>query len=132
MTDSAPGLFSLNAQGFGPLAVFNSDSSLNSLTNPAARGDFVFFYASGEGLTNPVPADGELAGAVAPTPQLQVTVTIGGQQAEVIYAGGLPGVTAGVMQINARVPTTVPSGFLPIVLTVGSHSSQVGGTVAIR
>jgi uncharacterized protein (TIGR03437 family) len=132
VTDSAPGLFSSNTQGFAPLAAVNEDGSLNSLANPAVHGATVVFYASGEGLTNPVPTDGEVAGAGAPTPQLPIVVSIDGQKAEVIYAGGVPGVTAGLMQIVARVPATARAGFLPIVLTVGSHLSQVGGTIAVR
>ena len=132
VTDSAPGLFGLNADGFGPLAALNSDGSLNSLMNPAGRGDIVALYASGEGLTNPLPADGEIAGTVAPTPQLPVTVSIGEQNAEVLTAGGYAGAVAGVIQITARVPTTVRPGLLPVTLTVGGQSSQKGGTIAVR
>jgi uncharacterized protein (TIGR03437 family) len=110
----------------------NEDGLLNSLANPAVHGAIVVFYASGEGLTNPLPADGEIAGVAAPTPRLPIAVSIGGQKAEVIYAGGVPGVTAGIMQIVARVPSTASAGFLPVVLTVGSHPSQVGGTIAVR
>lgn len=132
VTDSAPGLFTLNMQGTGPLAAYNADGSLNSLQNPAAPGSIVVFYASGEGVTNPLPADGAIAGSEAPSPVLPVSVTIEGQPATVLYAGGVPTVTAGVMQINAQIPANVDSGLLQVILTVGSHSSQPGATIAVR
>lgn len=132
VAESAPGLFTLNAAGAGPLAAFNSDGSLNSVTNPVAHGGTVVFFGSGEGLTNPTPADGTINSSPAPTPQLPVSVTIGGQSATVLYAGGASGVTAGLLQINAQVPAAAGSGLLPVILTVGANSSQWGATIAVQ
>src|ERR1700733_604119 len=67
---AAPGLFTANSAGAGPLAAFNSDNSLNTVTNPASRGEAVSFYGTGEGLTNPTPPDGQVAGLNPPSPQL--------------------------------------------------------------
>ncbi|HEY7334911.1 MAG TPA: hypothetical protein VH639_08505 [Bryobacteraceae bacterium] len=132
VTDSAPGLFTQNSQGSGPLAAFNSDGSTNSLAQPAARGDIVVFYGSGEGLTQPVPPDGTIAGPAPPMPLLPVSVTIGGKPAQVVYSGGVPGLTAGLIQINARVPPDASPGLLPAILTVGKAASQREATVAVR
>jgi uncharacterized protein (TIGR03437 family) len=65
-------------------------------------------------------------------PNQTVTVTIGGVNAPVQYAGSAPGLVYGVMQVNALVPSTVASGNQPIVVTVGAANSQAGVTVAIQ
>jgi uncharacterized protein (TIGR03437 family) len=132
VTDTAPGLFSANSSGSGELAAFNSNATLNSRSNPAARGEIVTIFATGEGLTNPVPADGQIAGSTPPKPQMPVSVSVGGLPAEVLYQGGVPGVTAGVMQINLRVPMGAQPGLLPVRVVVGSAASQRGGTLAIQ
>ena len=129
---AAPGLYAAKASGAGPLAAYNADNSLNTRDNPVARGDVVVLYATGEGLTTPIPADGEIAGANPPAPNLPVSVTIGGQQAEVLYRGGVPGSTAGLMQVNVRVPASVSTGLLPVILSVGQYSSGPGVTIAVR
>jgi trimeric autotransporter adhesin len=132
VTDSAPGLLTANASGSGPLVAFNSDNSFNSRSNPVKRGDIIVLYGTGEGATTPLPADGEIAGSAPPKPQLAVSVTIAGQTADVIYAGGVTGITAGLLQLNVRVPATVPPGLLPVLLTVGTNTSQREGTIAVQ
>jgi len=52
--------------------------------------------------------------------------------AEVVYAGAAPGLVAGVMQVNVRIPLNAPSGNVAIVLQVGDAFSQPGTTIAIR
>jgi hypothetical protein len=54
--------------------------------------------------------DGALAAPPYPKLKLSVKVMIGGQPAEVIYSGAAPGLVAGVVQVNAR----VPAGIVPI------------------
>jgi uncharacterized protein (TIGR03437 family) len=131
VTNSSPGLFTANSAGTGPLSAFNQDNSINSVANPAAPGDVVVFFGTGEGLTNS-PLDGVIAGSSPPQPILPVTVTIGGLPAQVVYAGGVSGQTAGLLQLNVTVPPSAPSGLLPVVLTVGTNSSQWGATIAVR
>jgi uncharacterized protein (TIGR03437 family) len=51
----------------------------------------------------------------------------------VLYAGGAPGLVAGVLQVNARIPPEAPSGnAVPVLLTVGGFSSQPEVTLAVR
>ena len=69
---------------------------------------------------------------VIPKPLLPVTVTIGGKNAEVHYAGAAPYMVAGVIQINATVPTDIPAGNAEVVIKVGSNSSQPGVTLAVK
>jgi uncharacterized protein (TIGR03437 family) len=105
---------------------------LNSPVDPAARGSVVTLYATGEGLTEPVSQDGKLATAPYPKPVLPVTLNVGGYPADILFAGEAPGF-AGLMQINARLPGgPAPTGNVPLVLRVGTSSSQAGVTITVR
>jgi uncharacterized protein (TIGR03437 family) len=129
---TGPGLFSANASGAGPGAFLNQNGSLNTAANPAAKGSVVILYGTGEGQTNPPGQDGRLVAAPLPSPVAGVQVTIGGVRAEVLYAGGAPGLTPGLLQLNVRVPAEVQAGAQPVVVRVGNNESQRGITVAIR
>jgi uncharacterized protein (TIGR03437 family) len=63
---------------------------------------------------------------------LPVSVTIGGRNADVLYAGAAPNQVAGVFQANAKVPEDSPVGNVEVAVTVGSARSQTGLTVAVR
>lgn len=126
-----PGLFTANASGTGPGAIRNQDLSVNTSSNPAARGSIVVLYATGEGATDPAGVDGQVAANVYPKPRLPVAVRIGGVNAEVLYAGAAPSLVAGVMQVNAKVPDNVPDGNVPIQIVVGNAESPAGVTVAV-
>jgi uncharacterized protein (TIGR03437 family) len=129
---TGPALFSANASGAGPGAFLNQDGSLNTAANPAAKGGVVILYGTGEGQTNPPGQDGRLVAAPLPSPVAPVQVTIGGARAEVLYAGGAPGLTPGLFQLNVRVPAETQAGAQPVVIRVGNNESQRGITIAIR
>jgi uncharacterized protein (TIGR03437 family) len=129
---AAPALFSANSSGKGNGAIFNQDSSVNSPSNPAAKGSIVVLFGTGEGQTNPAGASGRIALTVFPKPVLPVKVTIGGIDAAVAYAGAAPSLVSGVFQINATVPLGVASGAAAVMVTVGTVSSQPGLTVAVE
>ena len=130
--DSAPGLFSADASGRGPGAILNQDYSLNSASNPAPAGSVVLLYATGEGATDPAGIDGKVTTDILARPKLPVTVTIGGLPAEVLYAGAAPGIVAGGLQINVRIPAGLTSRNPEVVVNVGVKASQVGLTVAVQ
>jgi uncharacterized protein (TIGR03437 family) len=129
---SSPGLFTADSTGQGQAAAINQDGTINNSTNPAPAGTYISLYATGEGQTNPTGTDGKPATAPLPKPVLPVTVTIAGQPAPVQYAGAAPGLVAGVMQVNAQIPTTTPLGNAPVVLQVGTTKSQDNVTIAVR
>ena len=120
---SAPGLFN---------AVLNQDGSVNGPGNPAEAGSIVVLFATGEGVTSPPSVDGAITGSSLPKPVLPVSVTIGGRAAEILYAGAAPGLVAGVMQVNARVPADAPSGAQGVVLAVGEGRSRGSVAVAVK
>ena len=130
---AVPAIFTLDSSGVGPGAILNQDSTVNSPSNPADKGSVVSVFASGTGQTDPPSTDGQTAGAIPPSILLPASVQIGGFDAQVLYAGGAPGLIAGVAQVNCLIPADAPSGpAVPIVLTVGPTSSQAGVTLAIK
>lgn len=131
-TTSSPAIFTLNAAGTEGAAALNEDGSVNSASIPAKKGGIVVLYATGEGQTAPDGADGQLGAIPLPKPLLPVTVTIDGKDAEVLYAGAAPGLVAGAMQVNVRVPATSNSGNVPVLLTVGEKRSTAGVTIAVQ
>lgn len=129
---AAPGLFTLTQTGAGQGAILNQDGSVNSGSNPAARGSIVVFYGTGQGMSSPGLNEGQLSFAPYPRPVLPVSVIVGGQDARVFYAGAAPGF-AGLMQVNARVPANIsPGAAVPLTLKVGSATSQSGVTLAVQ
>ena len=128
-----PALFTANASGSGQGAILDQDNSVNSPSNQADRGSVVVLYATGEGATNPAGVDGQIANSVFPKPLGAVSVTIGGIEAEVLYAGAAPGLVAGVFQVNVRVPNSVtPGSAVPLQLRVGNATSRTDVTLAVR
>jgi uncharacterized protein (TIGR03437 family) len=57
------------------------------------------------------------------------SATLGGTNAPVNFLGLTP-TLAGVMQLNLQVPAEIPSGLLPMVLTINGVSS-VGVTIPV-
>lgn len=131
-TSSQPGIFTANASGKGGGAIINQDGTLNSNANPAPRGSVVSLYVSGEGQTNPPGVDGQLAAVPLASPVLPVSVRVGGKPAVVQYAGGAPGLVAGVMQVNAQIPPDLLPGQQSLYLVVGTAISPLGVTIAIK
>ncbi len=132
VVNAAPALFTADSSGRGPAAILNENGTPNAAAPPAARGSVVVVYLTGEGATNLAGVDGKPAAAPLPAPRLPVSVSIAGVGAPVLYAGGAPGLVAGVMQINVRIPAGVSSGPQPIVVNVGSASSRPDVTLAVQ
>jgi uncharacterized protein (TIGR03437 family) len=128
-----PAIFTLDSSGHGPGVIINQDGTVNSAANAAPAGSIVFFYGTGEGQTNPVGIDGKPNDNPAPIPVAQpVTATIGGANADVLYAGGVTGLVAGVLQVNVRIPIDQPAGnAVPIVVTIAGKTTQADVTLAI-
>jgi uncharacterized protein (TIGR03437 family) len=128
---TAPGLYTVDHSGKGPAAALNQDGSANAQATPAPQGSVISLFATGEGQTTPPGADGKPGSAPLPQPLAQVTVTIGGLPAAVQFAGGAPGLTAGIMQVNAVVPSGI-TGLASVTVAVGGVGSQTGVTIWVR
>ncbi len=129
---SAPGIFSATGNGMGQGAILNQNNTLNTLTNPAAKGSTIQIFMTGEGNTNPPGTDGAITANATTFPVLSVAVMIGGQPATVVFKGEAPGIVAGVLQLNVTIPPTVTSGANQVSVTIGSNTSQTNLTVAVQ
>jgi uncharacterized protein (TIGR03437 family) len=134
MASSAPGIYTYDSSGKGPAAAINQDGvTVNTAATPTKIGDIISLYATGEGQTTPAGVDGKAASVPYPYPNLPVTATVGGQDAPVKYAGGAPGLVAGLMQVNIQIPSGIQTGnAVPVVLRVGDAFSPGGVTIAVR
>ncbi len=130
---TAPGIFTQNSSGSGA-AGFNGDFSVNGPNNAAAPGSTVVFFLTGEGQTVPPGVTGTINSSAAqnPSPAAPVSIQIGGLPATYSYAGGIDGVVEGIMQLNVQVPAGVSPGTVPVVVTIGSNSTQSGVTLSVQ
>ncbi len=135
ISDAHPGLFTRDSTGSGVGALLNADGTINTAANPAEAGSVVTLFGTGEGSPDRLVADGEVIGDMVdnlPRPTLPVTVMIGNQAAEVLYAGSAPELVAGVLQINVRIPAGTPPGLAPLRVTIGGKFSRQSVSVAVR
>jgi N-acyl-D-amino-acid deacylase len=122
---AAPGLFSISGNGRGLLAALRADGSINSEETPAARGSIVTLWGAGlSGFTTPL-RDGQIAEAAIPLRTLP-RFTVNDEPAEVIYAGAAPGFVAGALQINLRIPESVPPGRVFLRMSEAGAASREG------
>jgi len=141
VTPTAPGLFTATGTGAGGVAAYGFDEVkgeyfLVSEAEPARRGGFVVFYGTGEGLPAfPLVAEG-LDGLIADRPSAQnsqVSITVGGAVAEVLYAGTSPGLVVGIMQVTVKIPmSVVPGKAVPVGIRIGNLTSPVGPTLNVK
>jgi len=128
----APALFTADSSGKGQAAASNQDGTVNGAAHPAKVGSYISLWLTGAGQTNPAGVDGQPGAAPLPQPVAAVSVTIGGQSVTPQYAGQAPTAVAGVMQINAQIPSGTQAGnAVPVVVQVGGVSTQAGVTIAV-
>jgi uncharacterized protein (TIGR03437 family) len=132
MTRAAPGLFTSSASGVGHGAILNQDYTVNSVDNPASKGSVIILYGTGGGIFDRSIPDGAIVGTESARLALPASIQIDGVDGKILYAGSAPGLVAGVIQVNVKLPEQIRSGNVPIILTVGTYASQLGVTVAVR
>jgi uncharacterized protein (TIGR03437 family) len=107
---AAPGIFTADMSGTGQAVVLNQDGSVNSATNPAARGSILTMWLTGLGLMNASYADGEIVSSPMGSLTLPIALNLltpGSFPLSVLYAGQAPSMAAGVVQVNAQIPTNI-------------------------
>jgi uncharacterized protein (TIGR03437 family) len=128
LADSSPAFFEIAP---GQVAALDMDWKVITPSHPAGRANYVQLYANGLGQVTNQPASGDpalvdpLSVIPAETP---VTVSIGGESAEVGWAGLAPGFP-GLYQINARVPSDLAAGNQTITVKAGGRTSKASGIV---
>ncbi|MFN7993309.1 MAG: hypothetical protein U0Q18_06895 [Bryobacteraceae bacterium] len=134
VTSAAPGLFTLTQNGAGQGAILNSTGTVNGTNTPSPKNTYVVLYATGGGQTSPIGVTGNVSPANGSSLKQvpNVSVTVGGLTAKVLYAGTAPGFIEGALQLNVQLPDGVGSGAQPVLVTVNGVSSQTGVTIAIQ
>jgi len=135
IANAEPAVFTANGSGTGQgvvLGFLNGGAQvLADANNPVSPGGYIVMYATGLGLVSPAVDDG-VPGPTAPlsTVSGSISLTIGGADAVIAYAGLAPGF-ASLYQVNAIVPAVAPGNSVPLVLTVGGQSSPPV-TIAVK
>lgn len=121
IASAAPALYFDPSNGNGAI-LKNRDFSYVTADNPVKAGDVILIYLTGLGQTTPALTTGVLQSGTDLNNTSTVTVTIGGQNAPVIYSIASPGF-AGLYQIAATVPSGV-SGRADLVVKAGTATSN--------
>jgi uncharacterized protein (TIGR03437 family) len=91
----------------------------------AAAGSTIELFLTGAGLVTPSEVDGNVpADGATPSPNLPLTMTVGGVPVTPVYVG-IPAWSIGVLQINFTVPSTLAAGPQPVVVTIGGIPSPM-------
>jgi uncharacterized protein (TIGR03437 family) len=125
-----PSLYTSDGSGRNQVAAQHLNfSSINS-GSPAQPGEEIILYGTGLGPTNPPLATNTPPTTATPATETPI-VTIGGQPAQVLYAGAA-GVYPGLYQINVYVPNVVAGNQEVIVSMPGENiASSENATIAV-
>jgi uncharacterized protein (TIGR03437 family) len=139
IAEAAPGIFAI-AEPTGQAAALNYNDGVYSInadfdrlpgSRPQASGQYIIIYATGIGATSPLVPDGQ----AAPASPLAVTtgvtkVTIGGVEAQVGFSGLAPGFV-GLWQINALLPSSLPTNLSTSVRVELKGGQSTQATLAV-
>jgi uncharacterized protein (TIGR03437 family) len=153
IVEAAPAILTLDAPSprGGRAAALNQDGTINSPDNPAPVGSILTLFATGAGVMQPATPDGQVVATAISKAVLPAYVGFPGASAEILYAGSAPGIVAGVLQVNVRVPDVLCHGywqclldpnFVPVSLglgqpdpgtyALGRYTSAIFATVSIK
>lgn len=132
-----PGIFLLNTSGQAAVEIAGTATIAAAAgTFPGSRAaqagvDYITIYCTGLGAVTNQPATGALSsGTTLSQASATVTVSIGGVNAPVTFAGLAPGYL-GLYQVNAQVPANAPTGAaVPITIGIGGKTSNQA-TIAV-
>jgi uncharacterized protein (TIGR03437 family) len=118
---AVPSVFSLDSSGTGPAAALNGiTGQVVGASTPLHAGDYVSLYMTGLGQTTLTNGFNYA--------QIQPTVSVGGENCTVIYAGRTPQYQ-GMDQINCQIPSgIVASSSVPLTVT---SNGRVSNTVTL-
>ncbi len=124
----APKLFATDAQALA----LNQDGSLNGPDRPAEPNSIVTLFATGAGPTCPSGVDGRISDGAPVAFTSAARVTLGGLEVDVVSASPASGLPSGIIQLQVRIPESLPGdGAVPVILTLGGASSQPGVNLTV-
>ena len=129
--NASPAFFRFTDSGTTYAAAVHTDDTLVGQTEPVGRpavaGETIAIYGTGFGATNPATPANMLLTQANPLAK-PVTVTIGGVNAIVIWAG----ITApGVVQVNVQIPAGLAPGNQPLTANIAGFQTLPGVFVPI-
>lgn len=133
----SPGFFTATANGRGQVSALNQDNTVNSITNPIARGQVIQLYGTGVGAVSNTPGDGQPSPGGPLAEGQRPDVVINGRTvpaSDVLFSGLAPGFV-GLWQLNVRIPDFVPPGnAISVLVLLRSVPSQnnLGTTIAVK
>lgn len=122
IADSSLGLFVLDARNAA--AILNQDSTLNSATNPAIRGQAIVIFATGLGPVTRLSSG--LSAATTP-----VSVVLNGRELTPFFAGLTPGFI-GLFQLNVTIPASLAPGLDQSIQLRSAGQDSNSGILSIR
>ena len=102
-------------------------------TVPAKPGEYIVLWGTGFGPTTPAIPAGTLVpgGATTYYTATPASVTLNGQPMT-YYATALTSTYAGLYQVVAQVPASMPDGDWPLIATIGGVSSPTGVLLTVQ
>jgi uncharacterized protein (TIGR03437 family) len=139
-SDSGPNQFGVTPFTVSPAApgvffVINSDGTLNTLSRPAKRGDYISLYGTGGGLTTPAGVTGGVWQLTSMLPVLAspITVSIEGENAPILFDGAAPYQSSGVFQTNVLLPSDLPAVSTFVIVKVdGIANAPLSVPITLR
>jgi uncharacterized protein (TIGR03118 family) len=129
---TSPGLFTVNFSGTGTAVALNADGTVNSPTNPAARGSMIMLFATGEGITSPADTDGIVEADNSRIPTAPIAVTFNGITATVGSDTSFAKDVSGVLDVTVTVPLGIAPGLANVSLTAGGVATPQGTNVYVK
>jgi uncharacterized protein (TIGR03437 family) len=133
---TSPGIYTAEGIG-GALGIYNQDGTPNGEDHPAPKGAEIQIRATGVGVWNENLPDGSIALSsvffphylkplypeVILRPKAPVSLTIGGQAANILNMGPVPYEIFGTLNLVAAIPDGLSPGPHSIVLKVGDNDN---------
>lgn len=131
-----PRLLTVDMSGRGSPIAVHTDGRLVSAGNPATGGEALILFLTGLGEVSPpviagaAAGDGTLGKPLSRVSE-EVTVSVNGTRAAVLFAGLAPGF-AGLYQLNFVTPASLATGTYAIQVGCSGSTSQTQVTMAVR
>jgi len=121
---ASPGLLTVNGTGSGQVSASNQDGTVNNAASPAKAGSMISLFATGQGVVQGMPPDGQIAQGIIYTsgnPRVFINSDFV-PDGDVQFSGLAPGYV-GLWQINVKVPANVPPGDIIVFIAYDGINS---------
>lgn len=128
---TSPAVFVQGGDRAGYAAALNEDGTLNTPQNAATQGSVVSVWFTGLGRMSPTQEDGAVGAGAVSSPVFRPKVWVSGVAADVLYCGNAPGLIAGIIQMNLRIPPVETGGPLNFQIELGDGATRSSQNVRL-